>query len=351
MEAQQPLRAERLTPDREEIAEPRRRRRTRRRRTDPSSRAARGSARSSRGRRRNGVAQADTGGHDHDPAVREQLDVHARGAAQRSALARRVQAGRRLVARTDADRGRHERKHALHAIAAACALTVLAAAGCGGGSSSSGPPTIAVQAARTFRLAHFTPAGPVQAGKPTTVSFTILQPNGRALTAVQARRRPAQRHPPDHRPPRPRHDHPSAPARRAGRAHQPDRHVPGARPLPRRDRRVPADDGPAAELPALLHDHGRGRLHAPAAAALPGERDRRRLPLDAARHAASEGDRAGAARFHGHRPGRQARRVHAVVRRARARDLLPTAARSTTSTRTCALGAPPAARACSGRRG
>jgi hypothetical protein len=62
---------------------------------------------------------------------------------------------------------------------------VLAAAGCGGGSSSPGPPTIAVQAARTFRLVHFTPAGPVQAGKPTTVSFTILQPNGRPLTAFK----------------------------------------------------------------------------------------------------------------------------------------------------------------------
>lgn len=62
---------------------------------------------------------------------------------------------------------------------------MLAAAGCGGGSSSSGSPTIAVQAARTFRLAQFTPAAPVQAGKPTTVSFTILEPNGRPLTAFK----------------------------------------------------------------------------------------------------------------------------------------------------------------------
>jgi len=60
---------------------------------------------------------------------------------------------------------------------------VLAAAGCGGGSSSS--PTIAVQAARTYRLSSFTPSRPVQPGKPTTVSFTILQPNGRALTAYK----------------------------------------------------------------------------------------------------------------------------------------------------------------------
>jgi hypothetical protein len=61
---------------------------------------------------------------------------------------------------------------------------VLAAAGCGG-SSSSGPPTIAVQPAHTYRLAHFTPAGPVRAGRPTTVSFTIVQPNGRPLTAFK----------------------------------------------------------------------------------------------------------------------------------------------------------------------
>ncbi len=63
-------------------------------------------------------------------------------------------------------------------------MTVLAAAGCGG-SGSSGTPTIAVQAARTFRLSNFTPAGPVRAGKPTTVAFTILQPDGRALTAYK----------------------------------------------------------------------------------------------------------------------------------------------------------------------
>jgi len=69
--------------------------------------------------------------------------------------------------------------HVAHGIAVAAALAVLA--GCGGGGSSA-PPTVAVQVARTFQLSGFTPTGPVRPGKPTTVSFTVLQPNGRALT-------------------------------------------------------------------------------------------------------------------------------------------------------------------------
>jgi hypothetical protein len=57
-------------------------------------------------------------------------------------------------------------------------VAVLAAA-CGG-SSQSGFPTI--QAARTFQLAGFQPSGPVQPGRPVTVSFTIQQPDGKPLT-------------------------------------------------------------------------------------------------------------------------------------------------------------------------
>ncbi|MGD0715696.1 MAG: hypothetical protein ABSB24_16140 [Gaiellaceae bacterium] len=64
---------------------------------------------------------------------------------------------------------------------AALAGIVVALAGCGGSSSSS-TPTVAVQPAFTYRLSGFEPAHPVQAGKPTTVAFTILQPNGRPLT-------------------------------------------------------------------------------------------------------------------------------------------------------------------------
>lgn len=80
--------------------------------------------------------------------------------------------GRRLVARPHADRRRYW--HVLEAIA-----LVALVAGCGGGSGS---PTITVGAARTYRLSGFTPIGPVTAGRPTRVSFTILQPDGKPLT-------------------------------------------------------------------------------------------------------------------------------------------------------------------------
>ena len=57
------------------------------------------------------------------------------------------------------------------------------AAGCG----SSGPsgPAITVQAAQTYHLSGFTPQQAVEPGKPTTVSFTIIQPNGKPLTAYR----------------------------------------------------------------------------------------------------------------------------------------------------------------------
>ena len=57
------------------------------------------------------------------------------------------------------------------------ALTALAA-GCGG----SGPSAITVQAAHTYHLAGFGPTTGIKAGKPTLISFTIVQPNGKPLT-------------------------------------------------------------------------------------------------------------------------------------------------------------------------
>src|SRR4051812_33458649 len=65
--------------------------------------------------------------------------------------------------------------------AGAAAAAVLVAAGCGG-SSSSGPTAPKIGAARVFRLSGFTPSGPVAAGKPVRVSFTIQQPSGKPLT-------------------------------------------------------------------------------------------------------------------------------------------------------------------------
>jgi hypothetical protein len=60
-------------------------------------------------------------------------------------------------------------------------LLALAAAGCGG-SGGSNPATPTIAPARVYQLVHFTPTGPVTAGKPTTVSFTIQQPDGTPLS-------------------------------------------------------------------------------------------------------------------------------------------------------------------------
>lgn len=70
-------------------------------------------------------------------------------------------------------------RRAVPALAGAAAVLSLAACG---GSSSSGRPTIAVGTARTYHVVGFTPAVAARAGKPTRVSFTIVQPDGRPLT-------------------------------------------------------------------------------------------------------------------------------------------------------------------------
>jgi hypothetical protein len=56
---------------------------------------------------------------------------------------------------------------------------VLVSAGCGGSSKSSFPT---IGAAHTYALTGFQPSAPVAVGKPTQVSFTITQPNGKPLT-------------------------------------------------------------------------------------------------------------------------------------------------------------------------
>ena len=63
------------------------------------------------------------------------------------------------------------------------ALLAVGASGCGSGSSTPKAPT--VEAAHTYRLAGFEPAGKVEAGKPVKVAFTIEQPNGKPLTAYK----------------------------------------------------------------------------------------------------------------------------------------------------------------------
>jgi hypothetical protein len=63
----------------------------------------------------------------------------------------------------------------------AIAVAAAGLSACGGsGSSPLSTPTIAP--ARTFQLAGFEPAAPVAANRPTTVAFTVRQPNGSPLT-------------------------------------------------------------------------------------------------------------------------------------------------------------------------
>jgi hypothetical protein len=58
----------------------------------------------------------------------------------------------------------------------------LGVAGCGGSNNSAAPTLPTIQAARTYQLAGFAPAGRIRANVPTTLSFTIRQPSGAPLT-------------------------------------------------------------------------------------------------------------------------------------------------------------------------
>jgi hypothetical protein len=163
VEAQQSSRPERQAPDREELAE------------------ASGAVEMNDACRRvcplvrmtGRTADADARGDDDREAVREQLEVHALRRRARDG-ARSVHRRPRLIQRARADRRRYQ--HLIEAIALVGLL-----AGCGGGGGS-GAPAITVGAARSYTLSGFEPAGPVAAGKPTRVSFTILQPDGKPLT-------------------------------------------------------------------------------------------------------------------------------------------------------------------------
>ena len=70
------------------------------------------------------------------------------------------------------------------ALFAALVVAVPAIAACGGSSSGAVSAPV-IGAAKTFSLAGFEPASTVVPGHPTTVSFTIQQPNGKPLTAYK----------------------------------------------------------------------------------------------------------------------------------------------------------------------
>src|SRR3954452_6483387 len=72
---------------------------------------------------------------------------------------------------------------AVRAAWAALAVAVVAPiAGCGGSGDSGGLTGPKVAPARTFKLNQVEPSGPVKAGQPTTIKFSIQQPDGRPLT-------------------------------------------------------------------------------------------------------------------------------------------------------------------------
>jgi hypothetical protein len=71
------------------------------------------------------------------------------------------------------------------AVAVATTIGLLVSACGGSGSGSSGPALPTIAPAKVFKLVHFSPSTAVTAGKPVTVSFTVDQPSGAALTTYR----------------------------------------------------------------------------------------------------------------------------------------------------------------------
>jgi hypothetical protein len=67
-----------------------------------------------------------------------------------------------------------------------CALLLAAVlTGCGGSSSGSAVTAPSVAPARIFTLSGFEPASTIVPGRPTTISFTVRLPSGKALTSYK----------------------------------------------------------------------------------------------------------------------------------------------------------------------
>jgi len=125
-------------------------------------------------------ADADPRRDDDHAVAREELDMDAGTRRAECARARRVHSRLGMVRRPHTDRRRDERKHRLYGIALVALVGLLA--GCGGGSG--GSPTLTIQPAGQYRL-EFKTIGPAVAGKPTTISMKIIQPNGKPLTTFK----------------------------------------------------------------------------------------------------------------------------------------------------------------------
>ena len=331
VKAQQSSPPERHAPDREEVAE------------------ASGAVEVNDARRRvrplmrmtRRTTDADTRRDDDGEPVREQLEVHALRRDTGDG-ARSVHRRARLIPRARADRRRYQ--HLLEAIALVGLL-----AGCGGGGGS-GAPTIAVGAAHTYALSGFEPAGPVAAGKPTRVSFTILQPDGKPLT--QFKRGPGP-HTGVHLIIVRRdlstivHEHPPVGAN--GRI---SATITFPEPGPYRVviDVYPKTAGPVPNFQEFAAIRVAGAYTPKPLPPLETSQTVDGYTIHAARDAAAARDPAGVPRLHGDGAEREA---GAVPRRGSARSRTRSssaAGRSTTSTRTCARPARADARACSGPR-
>ncbi len=77
---------------------------------------------------------------------------------------------------------RHVSRSSLHTAAAGVLLAVAAVTLAGCGDAGSGLTVPKVAPARTFALGGFQPGSGITPGRPVTVSFTVMQPNGRPLT-------------------------------------------------------------------------------------------------------------------------------------------------------------------------
>ena len=202
----------------------------------------------------------------------------------------------------------------------------------------------------TFALEGFQPAGEISEGKRDRRLLRDPAAVRQAADHLREGQRAAHGRARDVRAQRPVGDHPPPPAGRRQRRDRRRGDLQGARPLPRGRRRLPGRRGRPEELPALQLGHGRRQGDRQAAARVRAVTRRSTATRSRSRAAGPEGDHRVADDDHGDRPEGRPAEVHALLRRARARDLLPRRARWTTSTRTCARRAPRAARARSAAR-
>ena len=77
------------------------------------------------------------------------------------------------------------RTRAVKPTALLCATAAAIVLSACGSSSGNGVNVPKIAAARVFTLSGFEPAGPVVAGKPTTISFTVRMPSGAPLTSYK----------------------------------------------------------------------------------------------------------------------------------------------------------------------